>query len=234
MSKLIELADITLTLAGRTILNIPEFSINKGEAISLMGPNGAGKSTLMLVMAALQEPSTGKRLFNGKDYNEYDRLDLHRKMAMVFQKPLMMDLTVMENAELGLRFRGVPRKVRRSLVKTWLERMGVAHLEKNRARFLSGGEAQRVILAQALVLEPDIIFLDEPFSNLDKDIREELMEEVSRLLAERKTTTVLVTHHKTEAYALSDTIVFMEDGKIIGFEDLSRMENRHKWRRKDW
>lgn len=232
--KEIELLNITLTLGGRTILNIPEFSLNKGEAVSVVGPNGAGKSTLMLVMAALQEPSSGKLLYNGKDYREYDHLTLHRKMAMVFQKPLMLDLTVIENAELGLKFRGFSRKARRAMVRPWLERLGVAHLEKNRARFLSGGEVQRVVLAQALVLEPEVIFLDEPFSNLDKEIREELIIETGKLLAERNTTTVLVTHHRKEAYALSDTIYYMEDGKITGFEKTTPVENRQAEGRKEW
>ncbi len=83
--KEIELLNITLTLGGRTILNIPEFSLNKGEAVSVVGPNGAGKSTLMLVMAALQEPSSGKLLYNGKDYREYDHLTFTAKWPWSFK-----------------------------------------------------------------------------------------------------------------------------------------------------
>lgn len=220
MSSIISAEKLNLTLGGRAILDIPQLSLEEGGAISLMGPNGAGKSSLLMVMAALQEPTSGKVYYHGRDYKEYNILSLHRKMAMVFQKPIMMDLSVMENAELGLKFRGVPRRERLARIRPWLEKLGVAHLEKRRARSLSGGEAQRVILAQSLVLEPEVIFLDEPFSNLDKEIREELMEETGKLLKEHKITTVLVTHHSKEAQALSETVYFMEDGRIVGFEKL--------------
>jgi ABC-type spermidine/putrescine transport systems, ATPase components len=220
MSKIISIEDLTLVLGGRTILDIPRLSLEEGDAISLMGPNGAGKSSLLMVMAALQEPTSGKLYYRGREYSEYSELSLHRKMAMVFQKPIVLDLSVMENAELGLKFRGVSRRVRLARIRPWLERLGVAHLEKSRARSLSGGEAQRVVLAQSLVLEPEVIFLDEPFSNLDKDIRQELMEQTGGLLKEHRITTVLVTHHSKEAQALSDTVYFMEDGRIVGFENM--------------
>lgn len=220
MSKIISIENLTLVLGGRTILDIPRLSFEEGDAISLMGPNGAGKSSLLMVMAALQEPTSGKLYYRGREYSEYSELSLHRKMAMVFQKPIMLDLSVMENAELGLKFRGVSRRVRLARIRPWLERLGVAHLEKSRARSLSGGEAQRVVLAQSLVLEPEVIFLDEPFSNLDKDIRQELMEQTGGLLKEHRITTVLVTHHSKEAQALSDTVYFMEDGRIVGFENM--------------
>lgn len=220
MSKIISIENLTLILGGRTILNIPQLALEEGEAISFMGPNGSGKSSLLMVMAALQEPSGGKIYYRNREYTEYSPLTLHRKMAMVFQKPIMLDLSVMENAELGLKFRGVSRRIRAAKIRSWLERLGVAHLEKRRARSLSGGEAQRVVLAQSLVLEPEVIFMDEPFSNLDKEIREELMKEVGGLLKEQRITTVLVTHHSKEAQALSDTVYYMEDGHIVGFEKL--------------
>lgn len=219
MSRIISIDNLTLVLGGRTILDIPQFALAEGDAISLMGPNGAGKSSLLMVMAALQEPTSGKIYYRDREYSQCSQLSLHRKMAMVFQKPIMLDLSVMENAELGLKFRGVPRKLRVARIKHWLEMLGVAHLEKSRARNLSGGEAQRVVLAQSLVLEPEVIFLDEPFSNLDKEIREELMAQTGKLLKEHKITTVLVTHHSKEAQALSDSVYFLEDGRIVGFEN---------------
>lgn len=220
MKEIIRIEHLTLVMGGREILNIPRFSLEEGEAVSLMGPNGAGKSSLLMVMAALQKPSSGNLFYRGREYSEYSELSLRRKMAVVFQKPIMLDLSVMENAELGLKFRGATRRERQTRIRTWLEKLGVAHLEKSRARNLSGGEAQRVILAQSLALEPEVIFLDEPFSNLDKEIREELMEQIGSLLKEHKITTVLVTHHNKEAQALSDTVYLMEDGRIVGFENL--------------
>lgn len=218
MSSIMEIENLTLELGGRTIINIETFSLQAGENVSFMGPNGAGKSSLLLVMSGLLEPSSGKIAFHGRDIREYQATMLRRRMAMVFQKPLMFDLTVKENVELGLKFRQIPRKVREARAKPWLEKMGLTHLEKRQARTLSGGEAQRVALAQALVLEPEILFLDEPFANLDKEIREELMEQTGRLLKDERMATVLVTHYRKEAQALSDTVYFIEDGRLVGQE----------------
>lgn len=218
MSKVIEIKNLTLVLGGRTILNVPDFSLEQGESISLMGPNGAGKSTLLFVMAALQDPTSGEISFFGKSRQEHSYLELQRRMAMVFQKPMLLDLSVFENVELGLKFRGLNRKERSTKVNDWLEKMEVSRLARRRARSLSGGEAQRVAIAQALILDPEIVFLDEPFSNLDKEIREELMEQINRLLRQQHITTVMVTHHRREALLMTDVIYWMEDGEIVNRE----------------
>jgi tungstate transport system ATP-binding protein len=222
MSKVIEIEDMTLVLGGRKILNIPYFCVEAEEAISFMGPNGAGKSSLMLIMATLLEPTTGTVHLFGKKIKEQTLLDLRRRMAMVFQKPMMLDLTVLENVEVGLKFRNMKRKERKRQVEPWLEKLSIAHLARQRARSLSGGEAQRVAIAQALVLQPEIIFFDEPFSNLDKDTRQELMEDLTGLLRQQKITTVMVSHHKREALTLTDTIYYMEDGEIVNQEKVAQ------------
>lgn len=238
MNKVIEIKDLTLVLGGRTILNIPDFTLEQGESISLMGPNGAGKSSLLLVMAALQDPTGGEISFFGKSRQEHPRLELQRRMTMVFQKPMLLDLSVFENVELGLKFRGLSRKERSTQVNLWLEKMEVAHLTRRRARSLSGGEAQRVAIAQALILDPEIVFLDEPFSNLDKEIREELMGQINLLLRQQHIATVMVTHHRREALVMTDAIYWMEDGEIVNREMVaegeviaaneSRKEGRYK------
>lgn len=218
MSKVIEIEDLTLVLGGRTILNVPSYALDEGESVSLMGPNGAGKSSLLFVMALLQEPTTGEIRYFGKSRKEYPRLELQRRMAMVFQKPMMLDLNVYDNIDVGLKFRGINRKERAMRVNASLEQMEITHLSRRRARSLSGGEAQRVAIAQALVVKPDIIFLDEPFSNLDKEIREELMQQINHLLREQRITTVMVTHHRREADVMTDTVYWMEDGEIVSSE----------------
>lgn len=217
----IELKDMTLVLGGRTILNISHLALLEGQAISLMGPNGAGKSSLMLVMAALLEPTSGTVTCFGKSVKEQSVLQLRRRMAMVFQKPMMLDLSVMENIEVGLRFRGLSRKERDRLVTPWLERFNIAHLVRQRARSLSGGEAQRVAIAQAMVLQPAVIFLDEPFSNLDKETRDEFKYDIGRILRQQKITTVMVTHHIREATDLTDIIYSMEDGEIVSQQSVA-------------
>lgn len=220
MSKVIEINDLKLVLGGRTILNIPAFSLSREESISLMGPNGAGKSSLLLIMAALLEPTKGTISFFGKDVKDQNLVDVRRRMAMVFQKPLLLEGTVLENVAVGLKFRNLSRKDREELARPWLDKWRIAHLSRRRARTLSGGEAQRVAIAQALVLEPEIIFLDEPFANLDKGIRKELMEDINTILRSHKITTVMVTHRRSEAVAMTDKIYLLEDGEIVGKETL--------------
>lgn len=218
MSKIIEIKDMTWVQQGQSILNIPYFSVNDMESVSLMGPNGAGKSSLLSIMAGLQEYTTGSVTLFGKDIKDIPSLELHRRVGLVFQKPMMLNLTVKENLELGLRFRGMKRKEIDMKTEPWLDLMHLSHLTKRRARSLSGGEAQRVSIAQALVVEPEIVFFDEPFANLDKEIRKELMNEIKKLLKKRKVTTVMVTHQRLEAIAMSETIYYMEDGEIINKE----------------
>jgi len=223
MNNTVEVKDLTWVQQGRTILNIPSFFVEAGEAVSMMGPNGAGKSSLLFMMAGLLEPSTGMISLFGKSIKEYSPLELHRRVAVVFQKPMMLDLTVLENLELGLKFRGMKPKERKQKVEPWLEKMRLTHLVKRRARSLSGGEAQRVSIAQALVVDPEIIFLDEPFANLDKEIRQDIMDEIKKLLFRKKITTIMVTHHRLEAIKMTDTIFYMEDGEIIKREHLKKM-----------
>lgn len=224
MSKIIEIKDLTWVQQGQTILNIPYFTLEEGESVSLMGHNGAGKSSLLFMMAGLQEPTTGTISIFGRNIKDISPLELHRRVAVIFQKPMMMNLTVMENLELGLRFRGMQRNDREIKLEPWLKKMRLTHLVKRRARSLSGGEAQRVAIAQALVVEPEIVFLDEPFANLDKNIRRDLMKEIRRLLSAPKIATVMVTHHRSEASTMSDSIYYMEDGEILEREFLTDQE----------
>lgn len=221
MSKIIEIKDLTWVQRGQSILNIPYFSIEQEESVSLMGPNGAGKSSLLSIMAGLQEPSCGTVSLFGRNIKDIPPIELHRRVAMVFQKPMMLNLTVMENLELGLKFRGMKRKEREQKIEPWIEKMHLSHLVKRRARILSGGEAQRVAIAQALVVEPEILFLDEPFANLDKKIRQELLDDIRTILATQKVATVMVTHSRIEAAALSSSIYNMEDGEILNRESSS-------------
>ena len=200
-------------------------SIQQGEIFGLLGPNGAGKSSLLFVMSLLQEPTTGRLKYFGKRLEEHPPLELQRRMAMVFQKPMLLNLSVVENVDLGLKFRGINRKERNRRIHESLEQMEVDHLAHRRARSLSGGEAQRVAIAQALVVEPEIIFLDEPFSNLDKEIREELMIHIDQLLREKRITTVMVTHHRREADVMTDAVYWMEDGAIVSKEVIQRRKD---------
>ena len=133
---------------------------------------------------------------------------------MVFQEPLLLDTTVADNVATGLRLRGVPRAEREARVAAWLERLGIAHLARRPARALSGGEGQRTSLARALVLEPELLVLDEPFAALDSPTREALAVDLVPLLRERRTTTVLVTHDRDEAFGIGDRVAVIMAGRI--------------------
>ncbi|MFH1389264.1 MAG: ABC transporter ATP-binding protein [Candidatus Margulisiibacteriota bacterium] len=161
---------------------------------ALLGPNGAGKSTYLRKLMGLD---TG-------------RIDL--SISMVFQEPLLFDLSVFENVALGLRFRR-GRKIRQQ-VDHWLEVFGVAHLRDRRAITLSGGEAQKVALARALVVGPKTLLLDEPFSNLDLTSQIEFRQMLKSIIHEKKIRTIWVTHNKAEALIVADQLMIMINREI--------------------
>jgi tungstate transport system ATP-binding protein len=201
---------------GSLILDIPSLRIEEGEILSLIGPNGAGKSTLLQTLACLGKLSGGEFFFKGgKVSSDNGLFQYRRKLAMVFQDPLLFDTTVFENVASGLKIRGIrkPEIVRR--VDENLKRFGISHLLSRSARKISGGEAQRVALARALATQPEVLFLDEPFSSLDPPTRESLIEDLERVLRQMDTTTVFATHDRMEALRLSDRIAVMNQGRIL-------------------
>src|SRR5262249_61016304 len=143
-------------------------------------------------------------------------------MAMVFQHPLLADMTVAQNVRLGLAFRGVVDESGTRIAR-WLERLGIAPLADRRARSLSGGQAQRVALARALVLEPEVLLLDEPFAGLDAPTRAELLPDLGLILRQDHITTVLVTHDRGEAQALGDRVAVLMAGRIAQFDEATRV-----------
>lgn len=214
MSPLVELHDLTLRRADRAVLTIPALTLHEGEVLAIVGPNGAGKSTFLLTLAGLIPPLRGKLIFAGRPLEQWKALDYRRRVALVLQEALLLDRSVLENLLLGLRFRNLPKPeaIRRSM--EWLDRLGVAHLAQRPAHSLSGGEARRVSLARAFVLEPQLLLLDEPFAALDPPTRSELLRELQQLLRQNHTTTVLVTHHLSEAALLGDRIAVFGEGTV--------------------
>lgn len=212
--SVLRLCGVTVRYGDRIVLDLPELSVATGEVVAIMGPNGAGKSTLLHVAALLQKPQSGEVWITGERATPRTCRRLRRSTAMVLQEPLLFDLSVLANAASGLRFRGVRRQEAERRARQWLAQFGVNHLAAHNARTLSGGEAQRVSLARAFAVEPDLLLLDEPFSALDPATRHELVPELAARLRETRTAAVLVTHDANDAIALADRRLVLIDGCI--------------------
>ena len=212
MTALIEIRDLLVRREKQTVLEIEHLSVEAGEVLAVVGPNGAGKSTLFLTLARLLKAARGTIHFDGT--SSLNTLEYRRRIALVLQEPLLMDAKVKDNAAIGLRFRGIPKAEINRRVGHWLERLGVAHLAERPARRLSGGESQRVSLARAFVLQPELLLLDEPFTALDAPTRIRLLEDLKSVLSETATTTIFITHDLQEAAKLATRMAVMLNGHI--------------------
>jgi tungstate transport system ATP-binding protein len=225
-TTILEARNTEVERGGTIILNVQSLLIQEGEILSLIGPNGAGKTTLLQTLCYLLKPFQGEIFFKGEKVNSnHSIVEYRRRLAMVFQEPLLFDTTVFENVASGLKIRGMKRMEIRGRVLEQLDRFGISHLSNRSARTLSGGEAQRTSLARALAIEPEILFLDEPFASLDPPTRECLIEDLERILRQTKTTTIFATHDRSEALRLSDRIAVMNEGKILQIDSPKEVMN---------
>ena len=213
-AALVELRDAVVVRGARPVLTIDHLAIADGATLALVGPNGAGKSTLLLALASLIRLGGGVLSFRGMPVGRGIELAYRRHIGLVLPDPLLLDTTVFANVAAGLRFRGVPSASVRPRVTEWLERLGVAPLHDRPARQISSGEAQRVSLARALVLEPDLLLLDEPFASVDAATRARLLDDLEGLLRETHVACVIVTHDLDEAVRLGDRMAVMVAGRI--------------------
>jgi len=214
-TPILSVQGLRVEVAGRTLLAVPTLEILRGEVLAVLGPNGAGKSTLLQTLACLRESTTGTLTFDSQHVDlRNPPLDFRRRLAVVFQEPLLFDTTVAENVASGLKLRGLAASLIDERVVFWLERLGIGHLSSRQARTLSGGEAQRTSLARAFVLDPDLLLLDEPFSALDAPTREALLETFHRLQQQTHVTTLFVTHDRIEALRLGTRVAVMNKGEI--------------------
>jgi len=188
-------------------------SVEKGEFISLLGPSGCGKTTTLQMIAGFVEPTAGNIVLEGKDLGRTPANQ--RGLGMVFQNyALFPHMTAAENVAFGLEMQRVRKAERAARVADALKLVGLEHLADRYPARMSGGQQQRVALARALVIRPRILLLDEPLSNLDAKLREEMQLELRSIQRTIGTTTILVTHDQSEALALSDRIVVMNHGRV--------------------
>ncbi|HWG92741.1 MAG TPA: ABC transporter ATP-binding protein, partial [Mycobacteriales bacterium] len=189
-----------------------DLDVAPGELVALLGPSGCGKTTTLKIVAGLLAPTSGDVLFDGVSVvgSPAER----RPVAMVFQKPLLFPhMTVEQNVGFGLRVRGVRGAQARRRVGELLDLVRLPGYEKRRVGELSGGQEQRVSLARALVVEPRVLLLDEPLSQLDAALRVEMRELVRRVQQEVGVTTLFVTHDQEEAVVVADRVALMLDGR---------------------
>lgn len=196
------------------------FEIKKGETFVVMGLSGSGKSTLVRCISRLIEPTAGEMLIDGEDimaYNDAKLTELRRfRMSMVFQHfGLFPHRRVIDNISFGLEIRGMDKKERKAKAMEVLEKVGLHGWADHYPRELSGGMQQRVGLARAMAVDPEILIFDEPFSALDPLIRREMQDELLNIQAEVHKTMIFITHDFLEAIKMGDHIAIMKDGEVV-------------------
>lgn len=204
----------------RSVLQLDELDIYKGEVFALVGPSGAGKSTLLRLLNFLESPTQGSIHFEGHEFNPTRDMpvDIRRKVTTVFQKPLLLNRSVMANVYYGLKLRGI--KNSSAKIHAALDKVGLLEFSDKRARTLSGGEAQRVALARAIVLQPEVLLLDEPTANLDPYNIGVIESTVTELNCRLGMTVVLVTHNIFQARRIAQRVALLLEGRVVEIDDV--------------
>ncbi|HXH21067.1 MAG TPA: ABC transporter ATP-binding protein [Dehalococcoidia bacterium] len=213
MQPKLELRDIAVVRAGSVVLDLDLLAVERGEVLAVVGPNGAGKTTLLQVAALLLAPTRGQVLIDGVAARPGD-LALRRRVAVAMQDAMLVAGTVADNVALGLKLRGLPKAAREARARAWLRRFAIEELAGRRASRISGGEAQRASLARAFAIEPEVLFLDEPFGGLDEPTRLRLVDDLAAVVRETGVTTVFVTHDRDEALHLADRVAVILGGRL--------------------
>ncbi|MDH3694749.1 MAG: ABC transporter ATP-binding protein [Gammaproteobacteria bacterium] len=209
----VELVQLTKKFGDFTAVDDLSLHIEKGEFISLLGPSGCGKTTTLQMIAGLQQPDGGQIKLDGEDITH--KAPNRRGLGIVFQSyALFPHMTVAGNVSFGLEMRNVSKETRNDKIRAALSQVRLEDFAERHPRELSGGQRQRVALARALVIEPPVLLLDEPLSNLDAKLREEMQIELRTLQQQVGVTTILVTHDQSEALSMSDRVVVMNSGRV--------------------
>lgn len=227
---MVELAGVRQRYGARVVLDIERFTVSRGSLIAIVGPNGSGKSTLLRLLALLERPSEGRVLLDGAVMWDGARARpsarARRRVTLVEQRPILFRGTVSENLGFGLRARGTRRTEVNRIAETVAERLGIASLLPRRHDELSDGEVQRVAVARALAVRPDVLLLDEPVSSADRGAAQALYQLLEEERAARGLAICLASHQLEDAYRWADDIRALADGRLspVTPENLFRVE----------
>jgi len=219
MSKtIIKIKDIKKIYNNKTVLDVDCLDFQEGKIYAIVGPNGSGKTTLLNILNLLDNPDKGQISFYDQEISNKsneDTLKIRRRMTLVNQNPFLFHSTVYDNIAYGLKIRSFSSTEQRIRIKKALNMVGLPGFEKRKVNQLSGGEAQRVVIARALVIEPEVLFLDEPTANIDQrhiDVVERIIKKINK---ETKTTVIFTTHDLSQAYRLANEVLSLLEGKVI-------------------
>ncbi|ROU06346.1 ABC transporter ATP-binding protein [Lysobacter enzymogenes] len=205
---LVAIERITMSFGDFTAVREVDIQVGDGEFLAIVGPTGCGKSTILNAVAGLLTPAQGRIAIDGKPVK-----GVQESVGYLFQQDALLPWkTALQNVELGLRFRGVAAAEREDKARRWLAKVGLAGFEARYPHQLSGGQRKRVQMAQALIVEPKVILMDEPFSALDIHTRHLMQNELLRLWQEQRRSVMLITHDLEEAIALGDRVVVLSAG----------------------
>ncbi len=207
------LRSLTISFSTKPVIQDLSLDIKDGEMVSLLGPSGVGKTTILKAIAGLLQPASGSILINDE---RVDHLPAEKRDAvLIFQKPLLFPfLDVGQNIGFGLKMAGIKRPDATRQIDKILEITGLEKFKHRKIHQLSGGQQQRVALARGLVLEPSVLLLDEPLSNLDAELRQQMRELICTIQRQTGTTMLFVTHDQSEALAISDRVCVLLDGRL--------------------
>jgi tungstate transport system ATP-binding protein len=217
MNNIFEVKGLIKEYDGKTVLNIEHLKLENGKINAVIGPSGAGKSTLLQLLNGVEIPTEGVITFHGEEIKKGMKISVatRRKMSMVFQKPTLFNSTVFENVAYPLKIRNEPKDMINRRVSEILYLVGLHDKSKQRALTLSGGEAQRIALARAIVTSPKALLLDEPTANLDPANVELIEKLIEHARTANGSTVIIVTHNMFQAKRLGENIIFMLNGRVV-------------------
>lgn len=215
MQELFRIENLSKSFGNKKVLQNITLKIFRGEIFAFMGPSGVGKTTMLRILNLLEMPTSGKLIFNGIDNAILLKNNVMRRMSMLFQRPAIFNTSVFNNVAYGLMIRRLGKKTIEKRVVDALALVGLAGCEKQKALTLSGGEAQRMAFARAIVFKPDVLLLDEPTANLDPANVAKIEDIIIKIRSELGTTIIMASHNIYQVRRIADRVGILLNGELI-------------------